>query len=622
MPRVSSRKAPVAMMRSLTSARRQTLRKWAGVFAIVVVGVILGSVWDDYALFTAATVLAFAIAAMGQGILVGKAGQVSIGGAAFLYIGALVTAKTDGTILAVFPITLILAGLAGAAVGLVIGLPALRLRELYLLLITLALHFVVQFMGVEVEKGHAAGFPAPTFQIGSWSAVTGKSQFYVVLAVAVVVGLVFTNLYQRAPGQMWAALAEDQVSAATMGVSVVRWKLIAFVISSAVTAMAGSLLASLVGSASYQTFTLDLAISLLVMVFLGGAQSVIGVCLGAFIIRMLPVWLTDVTNALGTTNSVAPWLAHNSQFLNSVIYGLALFFIVLYARRGVVGALESLLRWTYKKTVALFRPASVAYAGPEEIARPRIHTEQREEGASAPVSAEVSPNGLLVLTDVHVRYPNGAHAVDGVTFSLEAGAVGALVGRNGAGKTSLLRAIAGFTRTEGVRVRGSMRLDGRQVDGLSADTRAEHGIVIVPESDKVFPSLTPVEHLRLVGVKRAGIDEIFDRYPVLARRPHTPAGLLSGGQRQLLALAMSTVRSPKLLLVDEVTQGLAPIAIQEFLEQLARARQGSDMTVLLSDQSAVPLEAITSTVLHMEHGVLSGPSRTESGIDTRERAKP
>ena len=149
---------PAASSRTSLFDRVPWLSARTLLFAVVIViGLFYAYTEDSYTLFLADTVLVYAIAAIGQEWLIGRAGQVSIGGGALIWIGAFTVAKTNGTVWSNFPIPLILCAVVGAVVGLVIGLPALRLRGVYLLLITLALNFVAQFAGYESQKNSASG---------------------------------------------------------------------------------------------------------------------------------------------------------------------------------------------------------------------------------------------------------------------------------------------------------------------------------------------------------------------------------------------------------------------------------------------------------------------------------
>lgn len=202
---------------------------------------------------------------------------------------------------------------------------------------------------------------------------------------------------------------------------------------------------------------------------------------------------------------------------------------------------------------------------------------------------------LVTALEVHgiaVRYRNGALGVEDVSFGISEGAVVALFGPNGAGKTTTVRAVSGFLRTEGARVvRGSIKFNDRDITNLEPHVTRSLGVSCVPERDKVFANLTVGENLRALGQlppktkREAAYARIYDLFPVLKERDSQPAGQLSGGQRQMLAIARSLVTKPKLLVVDEMTLGIHH-SLQAPLFDAIRQIASEGTSVLLVDESA------------------------------------
>jgi branched-chain amino acid transport system ATP-binding protein len=192
--------------------------------------------------------------------------------------------------------------------------------------------------------------------------------------------------------------------------------------------------------------------------------------------------------------------------------------------------------------------------------------------------------GPLELKHVAVRYGR-VTALHGVDLVVPAGTVTAILGRNGAGKSSLLRAVAGAVRLSS----GAVVWRGEDISHVAADRRARSGIVLVPEGRRVFPDLTVYENLRLGGFD-AGSGELPDRldatmelFPVLQERSHEPAGHLSGGQQQMLAIGRAMMSKPDLLLLDEPSLGLSPLAVAAVYEQLEALRE-THITMLIVEQ--------------------------------------
>ncbi len=220
-------------------------------------------------------------------------------------------------------------------------------------------------------------------------------------------------------------------------------------------------------------------------------------------------------------------------------------------------------------------------------------------------------DALLEVRDVEVRYGQ-ARAVNGVTLGVTRGAITAIVGPNGAGKSSLLKAISALVPL----VAGSLHYNGARIDGRSSREIAALGIAHVPEGRRIFAKMTVEENLRLGAYlrssERAALDtmqQVFTAFPRLRERIGQRAGSMSGGEQQMLAIGRALMAAPTLVMADEVSQGLAPVVVQEVYRQLtAIAARG--VTVLLVEQNARLAFKLASFVYVMEQGrvVASGPT--------------
>lgn len=229
----------------------------------------------------------------------------------------------------------------------------------------------------------------------------------------------------------------------------------------------------------------------------------------------------------------------------------------------------------------------------------------------------------LRIEDVSVRYDRGASAVSAASLEVSSGECAVVLGANGAGKTSLVRAISGYMPHERVSVSGRFQLDGRSFARSGASARARSGISFIPERDKVFRELTIRENLEIFGQRRPssrGMREdrelVDDLFPALERLPQSrPAGLLSGGEQQMLALAGAIISAPKVLLVDEPSLGLAPILVLDVMAALGRIIQEREVALLLVDQNVRSTRHLATQVYTMASGRL----RHEIGDDIHER---
>ena len=229
----------------------------------------------------------------------------------------------------------------------------------------------------------------------------------------------------------------------------------------------------------------------------------------------------------------------------------------------------------------------------------------------------------LEATGVSVRYSRGAAAVHEANLSVDRGECVVVLGANGAGKTSLVRAICGFLPHEGVETRGEVTVDGSSISRLSPTKRARMGISYIPERDKIFRELNISENLEIFSQRRrikAGLGEdkdlALDLFPALSRLPaDRPAGLLSGGEQQMLAITGAIISAPDVLLVDEPSLGLAPIIVLDMMSALGRIMVERNLALLLVDQNVRSTQHLAQRVYTMDSGRL----QLETGPNVHER---
>ncbi len=214
------------------------------------------------------------------------------------------------------------------------------------------------------------------------------------------------------------------------------------------------------------------------------------------------------------------------------------------------------------------------------------------------------PN-LLEVRQLEVVYNRVATAVQGVSLDVPYGSIITLVGTNGAGKTTTLRAISGFLQSEDVEITaGEIKYCDRQINGQLPHRVARDGLILVPERDKVFATLTARENLEFAA-KGSGpikLEQVLEYFPYLKERQQQVAGYLSGGEKQMLAVGMALLCCPTLLLIDELSLGLAPIVIKDLMEKLKRINKDLGLTILLVEQNASAALAIADYGYVMEGG--------------------
>jgi branched-chain amino acid transport system ATP-binding protein len=221
---------------------------------------------------------------------------------------------------------------------------------------------------------------------------------------------------------------------------------------------------------------------------------------------------------------------------------------------------------------------------------------------------------ILALAGVNTYYGD-SHVLQGVTLAVEPATVTCLLGRNGAGKTTTVRTVMGFAppRT------GQITFQGRTITGAPPHRVARAGIALVPQGRGIFPDLTVRQQLMLAP-RRGGwtLDRVYARFPILAERGNQPGGLLSGGEQQMLAIGRALLQGPRLLIMDEPTEGLAPLFVARVREMLEELRSDGLSVLLVEQNLALALEVADRIyVLNKGRVVFDGPPgrlREEAGV--------
>jgi len=226
---------------------------------------------------------------------------------------------------------------------------------------------------------------------------------------------------------------------------------------------------------------------------------------------------------------------------------------------------------------------------------------------------------MLTVESIDLHY-GAAQALRRVSITAEPGKITCVLGRNGVGKSSLLRAIVGHQPTSG----GRVLLDGRDITGLKAYERARRGIAYVPQGREIFPLLTVRENLetgfaRLPASERTVSDEVFDLFPILQSMLGRRGGDLSGGQQQQLAIARALVAQPRLLVLDEPTEGIQPSIIKDIGRAIVYLREQGRMAILLVEQYFDFARSLADSYAVMERGevVLAGKGTEMVESDVR-----
>lgn len=318
---------------------------WLKVVLAVVAAVVLLALPQGFEPFRVnqfSRVITFAIAVLGLNLLTGFSGQISVGHGAFFGVGAYTTAILVADHGWPHLASTVAAAVITFAIGIVIGLPALRVRGVYLALVTLALavlfpQVVKRFDGV---TGGSQGKRVPDFEAPEWSGLAEDQwTYYVLLAIAVVAWILVRNLVRSRVGRGLIAIRDNEIAAETLGVNLARYKVLAFGLSALLAGVGGSLWVFITGFVDARSFDLRLSIELLVAVVIGGVATIFGPAIGAFLLEFLPEWTQN----------------YNAQ-LSPAIFGFLLIALIMVMPGGIIGGLRALRAWLVSKLRPPVRP--------------------------------------------------------------------------------------------------------------------------------------------------------------------------------------------------------------------------------------------------------------------------
>jgi branched-chain amino acid transport system permease protein len=600
---------------------------------------------NDADIDAVANALTYAALALGLNIVVGLAGLLDLGYAAFFAIGAyaygiaaswqvtpewtsfwepfqwlgLVARFHETTADVVhFQVSFWLMMPAAAALtaffGLLFGAPTLRLKGDYLAIVTLGFGEIVPIVvrnTPSLTNGAMGlnGVAAP--QLFGWSfGVDATPYYYVGLALVAFLILTSQRLKFSRIGRAWMAIREDEIAAAAMGVNRVRLKLLAFATGAAFAGATGTLFVAKLQTATPDMFGFPVSVMILVMIVFGGIGSVWGVVLGALILQILQSWfLEDVSgwlHALGRLVGVQ-WL-QRIELASSIelIFGLILVTMMLYRREGLIPATRRVVPLSLDE-----QNAPVTRGGFEGL---------QGLGALDPAVDKPGAGPLLAVDDLTVRF-GGLVALRSVALAVPAHSVVAVIGPNGSGKSTLFNALTGLVPAE----RGSVRFAGTETLGQPPHVVLERGIARTFQNIRLFPNLTVLENV-LIGMharlhtgalgallrlpvthreeaaarERAfGILAVFGNR-LLPRADHVVSSL-SYANRRRVEIARALASDPKLLLLDEPTAGMNPAETLELAEQIKSLNRLGLTIVLIEHKLAVVVD-LADRVIVLDHG--------------------
>jgi len=586
-------------------------------------------------------VLVYAIIGLSVFVLTGWAGQISLGQMALAAAGGFVAVMLYQKVGIPMPVALLLGALAGTGVAVVIGFPGLRLPGPYLAVVTIAVATTIaelvvsslppslgQFLPRSIERPLLLGLDLNDERIYYYFALV-----VLALATAMVVGLRRSRLRRAL-----IAARDNDPAAQSFGINIVIARLEAFAVSGFLAALAGGLLAFEERGVNGSGFDPTLGLQQFLVVVIGGVGSLAGPLIGSIYFGGFSL-AGDGVAIFAIGGGVIAALIWAPDGLGGLLFKARDAILRRIAIRNRISAPSLLAEFTSTAQGTLrAQIAPNRRNGHEPLVETRFELTGGGPGPVAGTYLEVVRDGevdskdspplgggvasrsevegdraepLLQVRELEVRY-DSVQALFKTNLEVRAGEIVAVVGTNGAGKTTLLRAIAGLHQAS----KGAVLLDGADVTRTEPHIIARKGVGLVPGGAGAFPSLTVVENLRVAGWQAerlagaAGVDQVLDHFPRLRERLDAEAGNLSGGEQQMLALAQAFLVRPRLLLIDELSMGLAPQVIQTILEQLRQLRAEGTAIVIVEQSLNLSMTVADRAVL-LEKGEVryTGPAR-------------
>jgi len=603
--------------------------KYAGIGVLLAVGFLLPQFEElPSRLIDYSTVLVFLIVAVSATVLTGWAGQLSLGQFAFVAVGAYLTAYY-GADMGYLP-SMALGALWGVGIAVVIGLPALRVRGLYLGIITLGFALVVSGYLILQPRfnnsftGFGARLDPPT--VGPWNFADDKrGYYYFCLIAALLVILLVTHFRRTGIGRSLLAVRDNETNAAAYTVSPTRAKLIAFAISGGLAALAGGLFAAGHTTQLPEYFAPEESLRVLAVSVVGGLSSVTGAVLGTIVIIGIPT------------------VFEGSPQLQLFASGIGMLILLLYCPGGLISIVHSgrdmllafIARRTNWKPTVRETDASLARLS----TRHADASEPSPDGGTAPVPA-------LVANDVRVQY-GGRFVVVGASIEVRPGEVVGLIGTNGAGKTTLMNAIGGFVKSS-----GDINVFGHRIDNIAPYRRARREMGRAFQNARGFGGLT-VREAVMVALearersllvpsllalppspmaerrKRRQADEII-AYLGLGRYADNLVSELSTGTRRIVELASLLALDARLILLDEPTAGVAQKETETFGPLIKAIQEELGSSILIVEHDMPMVMSISDRIYCLEAGMViaegtptqvrNDPAVISSYLGTDERA--
>jgi ABC-type branched-subunit amino acid transport system ATPase component/ABC-type branched-subunit amino acid transport system permease subunit len=547
---------------------------------------------------TLITIMSFALIGLSVSIITGLGGQLSLGQFAIAGVGAWASYAVS-TRIGHFELAFLYAGFAGALASLVIGLPALRIRGLFLTVTTLSFALVMPayllprpwVLGNGVDPGRPI--------LGDTALITGRQYYWFALPVLALATLLARNIRQGGFGRLLIAVRDNEEAARSFTVRASVVKIQGFLLAGFLAGVGGALYGHGFAIISHETFPTKYSIAIVAMAVIGGISLLSGPFLGALFVLGIPAFLP--LDAAGLAASA-----------------LGQLLVIMYLPAGLGGMVEPLRDRIVKH---LGRRAGLdvdAIYGEVAAAAGSVGAARRTRQLPVPAGERLRPPGTVLL-DVRnlVKSFGGVHAVRGVSFDVRSGETLGLIGPNGAGKTTTFELLGGFTKADG----GLVRFEGQDITRLGPEARGRLGLIRSFQDAGLFPTLTVRETIRLAlekeyptpffssvlglrpneRAKDALVDDLLDFMGLGAYRS-SQIQQLSTGTRRITEIACLVALRPTLLLLDEPSSGVAQKETEALGVLLSELRRELKLTMVIIEHDIPMVMSLSDRIVAMADG--------------------
>lgn len=566
---------------------------------IVLVLLALIPLWQGHVLAVSLTVLlGFVMVALSVGIITGLGGQLTLGQFALAAVGATVAARVSTRTGGNLPLSLLYGGLAAGAVTILIGLPALRLKGLFLAVTTLAFTVAmsswVLIQPWALEDGISTGTPV----IAGETIEPGRGYYYVALIIFLVLFLIAWNVRRTGIGRLLRAVRDNEDAARAFGINARRIKIQGFLLAGFIAGVGGAAYGHSFSEVGVRQFLPDFSVDIVVMTVVGGIGTLAGPILGVMLVKGLPAFVP-------------------LQSIGLFAQRAGILFLILYFPGGIVQLVaplrERAIRWLARRHGITDAELEDQEVEGEALVLRRPVAAPKADGDSVPHGTS---NEILQAVGVQKNY-GGLAAVADVSLSVVEGETVGLIGPNGAGKTTLFEVLSGFVRADS----GKVLFEGKDVTRRSPEAKAKLGLIRSFQDVTLFPTLTVLESVE-IGLERQisttftssvlGLRGRDHRREKMAREVVGSMGLwpfrnkqiqeLSTGTRRITELACLVALQPKLLLLDEPSSGIAQRETEALGKLLLALKQEHEMTLLIIEHDIPLIMGLADRIVAMDAG--------------------